>query len=449
LADVQLAGLHLNEIAMSRGLEASPEGRERSPRARTTIGLADQIVFTLGNFLLIAVVAHFSSAQDFGAFSIAYTSYVFASELTQSGCMEALVIRYSISETIGSIKSAANAALGATLLWALSIGLSMVMAGLVMGSSAGIVVVLTGFLLPGLILQGGLRRYCLAVARPGIALINDTVWVSAQVIVLFVCVYSGRREIELLLVAWAGTGNLAAVLGLIQTQTAPKILQGVAWCKKTRLIGVSYAIEYLVLAGAAQALIYMVAMTSGLQATAGLRAGLTLFGPLNVGVIAARVVALPELVRLRVRKYGVYRTGVLWLSMCCGGLAVLSGIAAVVMPHEFGELAFGASWSLALPLVLPLTIHRTLLGLSIGPVTGMRASGSAVVSTRARASGAAVELVAGSLGALWHGAPGAAYGLAAGSATGLLLVRKAYLTSERQVENEVAPQRSPTAAEAR
>src|SRR5215210_5293175 len=51
---------------------------------------------------------------------------------------------------------------------------------------------------------------------------------------------------------------------------------------RTATVGLGYAVEYLALAGSAQAVIYVVAATSGLMATAGFRAALTIFGPLNV-----------------------------------------------------------------------------------------------------------------------------------------------------------------------
>jgi hypothetical protein len=417
---------------------------------RTAIGVLDQGVFTLGNFLLILVVAHSSSARDFGAFSIAYTSYVLAAELTQAAFIEALVVRSGNSEPTVQVRAAGNAALGAAVVAALVIGLIMVMAGLAIGGPSGPVLSLTGVVLPGLIVQGGLRRYCLSTARPGTALVNDAVWLSTQTIALILCLSTGRRDVELLLLCWAGTGNLAALIGLLQTGAVPRPRQGPAWWKETRRTSMSYTLEYLVLAGTAQALVYMVAVTSGLQATAGLRAGLTVFGPLNVAVITARAVVLPEFVRLRTEKHHTYRRAVLSLSLCCGALALMSGVAAGALPAAVGILAFGASWSLALPLLVPLTIHRTLLGLAIGPATGMRAAGSAVESTRARATGAVAELAIGTLGALGHGAVGAAYGLAAGSATGLLLTWSEYRRSERRVADAGAALRNPsTRAEVR
>jgi O-antigen/teichoic acid export membrane protein len=400
-------------------------------RTRTILGLTDQGIYTLSNLLLIMAAAHFGSPSNFGAFGIAYSSYIFASGLVEALCTEALLLRASKSEEL--LRRAGCAALGAALALALVLGPVMIVIGFLSTDPLSTALLLTGLLLPGLITQDSLRRYFFATARPTAALMNDTLWLGIQVIALLTFMRAGHDDVEYIILAWAGAGNLAAVVGLLQAYVVPRITDARVWWRENRVVARSYVLEFLTLAGAAQALVYVVAATSGLEAAAAFRVGLTIFGPLNIAVTAARVVGLPELVRLRAFEYDKYRVAILVVSLACGGLAVASGVAALALPHRIGVLAFGASWALALPLVLPLSVQRMSLGLSIGPILGMRCSGAASVSMRIRTASAVVELAIGTAAALQYGVVGAAYGIGLANVLGLLAMGRQYVASERTV----------------
>lgn len=398
-------------------------------RRRTILGLADQGIYTLSNLLLIVVAAHFGSPSNFGAFGIAYSSFIFASGLVEAVCTEALLIRASRSEEL--LRPAGSAALGAALALALVLGLVMIVIGFLSTNPLSTALLITGLLLPGLITQDSLRRYFSATARPAAALMNDTLWLGIQMIALLAFMRTDHRDVRYLILAWAGAGNLAALVGLLQAHVVARITNARVWWRENRMIARNYVLEFLTLAGAAQALVYVVAATSGLEATAGFRVGLTIFGPLNIAVTAARVVGLPELIRLRVWRYDTYRAAILVVSFICGGLAAVSGITALALPQKFGALAFGASWALAVPLILPLSVQRISLGLSIGPILGMRCSGVASMSMRIRVTSAVVELAIGTAASLQFGVAGAAYGIALANILGLLLIWRQYVASER------------------
>ena len=67
--------------------------------ARVGWGFGDQAVSSLGNFVLGFLVARNVDSATFGAFSIAYTTYVVVVGILRGAVAQPLMIRYSATDT--------------------------------------------------------------------------------------------------------------------------------------------------------------------------------------------------------------------------------------------------------------------------------------------------------------------------------------------------------------
>ncbi len=101
-------------------------------------GLGDQLLSSVTNFLLVALVARAVSPADFGAFSLAYATFTLSLGAVRALAGEPLVVRYSsVSELRWreGVKLASGMAFAAGAL----VGLGSLIAGGVVGGSLGVI----------------------------------------------------------------------------------------------------------------------------------------------------------------------------------------------------------------------------------------------------------------------------------------------------------------------
>jgi hypothetical protein len=103
----------------------------------------------------------------------------------------------------------------------------------------------------------------------------------------------------------------------------------------------------------------------------------------------------------------------LLLSSVQAGVALIWGMALLLLPEALGVRLLGLSWQPASKLLLPVTITVAGNGFWVAALTGLRALGAAPRSLRAQGYSSAIYLVGALGGAAVAGAAGAAWGSAA------------------------------------
>jgi O-antigen/teichoic acid export membrane protein len=376
-------------------------------------GVADQALSSLTNFVVGIYIARSLGTKDFGAFSLAFATYLIVLNASRGLATDPLVVRYSGAEVTSWRRAVAKSAGVATTV-GLVAGACCVVVGLLLAGSTGAAFFALGITLPGLLLQDSWRFAFFSAGKGGQAFGNDLVWALSLLPLLVAVAATERPRLLWFVMAWGGSATLAAVVGGIQTRLVPRLSEVAGWLVQHRDLGPRYLGENLSLSGASQLRLYGLGLIAGVAAIGSLRAAELLLGPLNVLTMGIGLMAVPEAIRMLRRS--VRRLGPLCLLLGSfqAGVAVAWGMALLVLlPEGLGVRLLGLSWQPASELLLPVTITVAGSGFWASALIGLRALGAASRSLRAQGFGSAVYLVGALGGAAVAGAAGAAWGSAA------------------------------------
>jgi O-antigen/teichoic acid export membrane protein len=384
-------------------------------------GLLDQGLSSLTNFALGVIIARNVSPRDFGAFAIAFGVYTAGLGLTRAISSEPLMVRYSVADE-ERWRMGARTATG-TALW---IGIVLGLACLSLGAVVHDAVMSTGLkalgvMLPGLLVQDTWRFAFFARRRGSAAFVNDLAWAIGLVGSLGWVLWTGRDSVGWLVLAWGGSGSMAAAFGCVQAGLMPAPTRVLAWFREQRDLVPRFVGEFGITTLAAQLSIFAIAAVAGLAAVGAIRAGQLLFGPLNVIYMGAAIAGLPEAVRLLRSSTTALRRACLTFSI---GLATSSlgvGVVASLLPSRIGVALLGESWPAARTVIFPISIWMAAFGASLGAGIGLRALAAARLSLRARMIMAPISIALSVAGAAVGGARGAAWGAAAAVAFGAIV----------------------------
>jgi O-antigen/teichoic acid export membrane protein len=338
------------------------------------LGLLDQLLSSSQNVVVALLTARMVSAEEFGGFSIATIVYMLVVGLSQAGLGEiALLTSHTLPERQQDRR------LGAYLV-----------AGILLGTLAGVLVALVSLLLPGqvkgplLVLALSLplmvghdcaRFAFIARDRPRDALRADCAWVLVWIAALITIRPTGAVSA---LAVWgltcaAGVAYSLWILRRILPSSSDvrDVLTGHRHLR-SRLVG-----EYLSVSAGAQITILGFSAVAGLTMGGGVRGAQILLGPLNTLYNALRMLYTPD----AARNYAATgRIGLRLPIRLGGGMAALTAVAGAVLlflPVGVGEELLGKSWTITQD-VLPFIIVQRVLGLSVvGPLATLRAGGRA------------------------------------------------------------------------
>lgn len=402
----------------------------------------DQALSSISNLGVTFVVARMSTAEEFGAFALAYTTYVLAVGLSSAIASDPLVIRYARHSgddpDRADVRSSAGTAIAAGALASVGALVAALVAGpSTLGSFLALAVVF-----PGLLLQDHWRYVFFAQGRPRSAAANDLVWVAGQALaLLLVFRHDDTPSVFSLVLAWGVGASAGAVFGTFQAGARPATPVSTSWLRKHRDLIPQFVLDFLLMAGGIHITFYGVAVVAGLADAGGLRAGQALFGPIGLLLAASRTFALPEAVRRRrASAVDLWRFG-RQFGMALASLALLLAIPICLLPDSFGEALLGDAWAHARPLLLPLSILTAARGATVSPLVGLRALEAANRILLARIAFSPLLLLAGITGALVAGAVGAAWGLAAVQTLGIWIWWRHYAIAFRRTRDAavVAP----------
>lgn len=403
---------------------------------RVSWGFADQALSSLSNFALGVLVARTVSQDDFGAFSVAFTTYTVALITSRALASEPFMIRHSTGS-----REAWGAATAGSSGMAIIVGLLgaaiVALVGLLQGGPLGQALMALAVVLPGLLVQDMWRFAFIAHGQARDAFALDLAWLLLLVPALLGLDALGSDSIGWPILVWGGTGGITAIAAHVAVRSRPTLRAARAWWVAQRDIGPRYVVEALVSLGAIQASTYALVLLSGLAAAGALRGGQLLIGPMQVLLIGVSITAVPEGVRW-MQRHGVasLRRPAVAISAVVASTTFAWAAMVSLLPDSIGVLLLGDTWASAKSLILPLGVAYGIGALGIGAGVGMRVLADARRSVRARAVDATAQAVGGIIGASRAGALGTAYGLALGAIVGAVANWLGFLAAIRQAERD-------------
>jgi O-antigen/teichoic acid export membrane protein len=406
-------------------------------------GLADQLLSSATNFLLAVLIARTVGARDLGAFSVAYATFTFSLGAVRAIAAELLVVRHS-AVSAEEWREGVKRSAGTSLMAGIVVGAGSLIAGASAGEPFRTVLIIVGLSLPFLLVQDVWRFAFFARGRGSAAFLNDAVWTVAMFTAFALLRYYDVSSVASLTLGWAGSGCLAAVVGVFQLKLLPsRPMAAVKWLRHHREIAQRFLAEFVVSTGVSTLTLFVIGGIAGLDALGRLRAGEIALGPLSVLFTGAGMVATAEGVRLLRESPRRLVHACRWLSLALTVCVVVWGGVILFVPRNIGELVLRANWDAAHGLLTPLLIALIGYALSFGAWTGLRSLAAARRSLRARCIDGSLTFSLGVAGAYLGGATGVAWGYAV---TGCLRSLNAWWHFSRALddhESRPGPDRPP------
>jgi O-antigen/teichoic acid export membrane protein len=378
---------------------------------RIGLSVVDQGVTSAGNLAVTVIAARSLSVDDFGAFTIAYTVSVLALGATRSLTSEPMMIRFS-NEDQPTARRAGSHSAGVAMLIGIAIGIGLAGVALFFSGSVRTALLIVAVGLPGLLLQDAWRFVCFSLGRPGVALINDSVWFAILLALTGVIRLATTPTIATIAATWVGTSAICAVIGAIQLRLLPAISHAWAWLRDHFDLASRFFLDYATAGGASYVTILVLGVVAGLPAAAAVRGVLTFFGPINVVFAGCSVALIPEGVRLAHRDRPRLGRFVRTLAMSLTGAAALWLVVGLVLPSRFGVAILGQTWDDARAVLPAMGLGLVAGGVTGAAFVGLRSLGDARRNLRSRMTSLPVLLVLPVGGALIADATGYAVGFA-------------------------------------
>lgn len=371
-------------------------------RSRAAWGVADQAVSSLTQLGVAVLAARSLSPDDFGGFAAAVAVYLLALAVGRALCGEVLTVRHAGT----AARAAAPASMGAAVVVGAVLGLACVAAGVSIGGPFGESAVVIGAALPLLLLQDAVRYVWAAKGEPIGAFVVDVLWVVLLAIGTAVAGSTSDLTPTTVALAFAASGALSAVAGVLWLRQAPRVSSARRWLRDGSDLGGRFTIELLVSQGAGQLLVAGVGLVAGAADAGAMRGVQVLFGPLTVLLVGVRFAAVPEGARLAARSGDPGAAVTRRSAQLSAAFVASAGLALVVLallPDRVGEAVLGDTWAAAELLVVPWGIFMGWQALLEGASIGLRSLAAAVRSLRAALTGTLVTLAAGVGGAAVDG----------------------------------------------
>ncbi len=384
-------------------------------------GVADQAVSSLTNFAVSIYVVRTLGAVQFGAFSLAYVTYVFALTASRGLATDPLLVRFSATDLATWRRAVANCTGTATAVGLATGACVLVAAAVLHGAARGAFLAL-GLTLPGLLLQDSWRYSFFALGRGVRAFLNDMVWVLTLLPALVLVRVTGHDNVFWFILAWGVTAAVAAAVGPFQARVIPRLTGTWTWLSRNRDLGPRYFAEGATWSTVSQLRTYGIGLILGLAALGYVQASSKLMGPLTILWLGMSLVAIPEAARvlrsapLRLPLFCLLLSGALTAAALAWGIVLL-----VALPKGLGAAVLGPIWQHTYPLVLPQTLFIMGQVAGVGSFAGLHALGAARRSLRSMIIASVTFLTCSLVGAVVGGTVGTMRGAAVAAWIGVLV----------------------------
>jgi O-antigen/teichoic acid export membrane protein len=384
---------------------------------RTGWGVADQALSSLTNFAAGILVARALGARDFGAFGIAFATYVIALGATGSLGPDPLIVRYS-GVARAEWRRAARDSTGSVVAVGTALAAGCAAFGMAAHGPLRSALLALAPCLPGLMLQDAWRGTFFAAGRGRSAFANDLAWALLLVPALVAVSATGRTSVFWLTLAWGASGAAAGVVGMAQARVAPSPGRAVEWLRRHRDLAPRFLAESMALTGSTQLTFYLVGALVGLATVGAIRGAQVLLGPAYVFAIGVRLAILPEAVAMARGRVASLLRSCVALSAALGAGIALWGAAWSALPARLGADLLGPTWGPARRVLVPVTLVYASGAVILGATTGLRALAAARRSLRARLVVSVAQVGGAVAGAVAGGMVAAAWGLGLAGALG-------------------------------
>lgn len=400
--------------------EPGGPSKAKSLAVRAGWGIADQALSSITNFALGIYAARSLTQRDFGAFSVAFATYLIVLGVNRAVSSEPLVVKYSGSPTrewMEGVRVGSGASLAVGLLG----GAACVIAAGIMDGVVGRALAPMGVALPPLLLQDYWRWSFFSQGQPQRAFINDLAWASCMFPGIILLARLDNIDVRALIAVWSGSAGIAALVGIKQTRCRPNLRTARIWWTRHRDLAGRYVWEFGATMGAPQLALYGIGGVLGLSAAGAFRAAQIILGPVNLLFMGGGMVATAEAVNVQAKPEADLRHFCLRISALLASGGAVWGAIVMSIPDSAGEFVLKGTWADARPLILPLTVGMIASGLAMGAGAGLRALADARASLRARLVVAPLITFGTVGGAYWGGILSAAWALALALVIGSLV----------------------------
>lgn len=368
--------------------------------------LAAQILSSLGNLVLAALVGRASNVTEFGAFALALAAY----PVFQRFVRVILLIPRQIQAQRTDGEGRASETIGASFYAGLFVACGLALIASLLSSALGPWLLVFAATFPGLACYDAVRNEFIAKRRLHPVFGLDLGWLAGQAALSGVVAFYGWSPLFYVLV-W---GAVPTVLGASTAFRFGRWWSHVQVHKSvTRLSGADGAVDLASSLTLNQMFPYFLAATFSLGALAGFRGAQILVGPVNI-----LVTSLTPLLQIYAAQ-NAHSPRRLRRSMWAASLilgAVSAGALGFGMVSErIGEALLGASWAHTV-ILLPAVVAHLVLRIPVMMVQVVLRSverGRALLALRV--TSVLAQVMGGLAGAVVDGVSGAVWGLAIGA----------------------------------
>lgn len=374
-----------------------------APRSRWWV-LADQAASNATNVIGLALIGRWLAPADFGVVALVFSVLPVAVLTARGTWGESLLI---LSPVRGQRDDARSpVALGGSLVTGLVFAVLAMGVALILPEHGAVVAVVALFV-PLLLLHDTARYVRFAEGRPMTAFVSDAAWFVVSVPALLLAQRTGGGPARLV-AGWFVGLVPAAMIALVGVRLS---LRGVtAWLRDDRRTWAPLLGDLGGSAGFRALALVVVITMSGFEDGGGFRAAQVLMGPITVLTLAAAPLFLYSAPS---RTLDQTTRTVAVAAASLGGAAMTWLIVVLVLPSAIGEVALGAAWSAAEPLIGPVGLYHVAAAAALAPVLGLRALRRTGVAFVIRIGSGAALVAAAALGAAVGGARVAGYSMAA------------------------------------
>ncbi len=391
------------------------DGKAPRPAALALASLADQVLSSVTNFILLLLVARTFDIRQVGAFSIAYTVYFLAIVISRGLAIEPLLVRCSPNNAAVWRQSSASA-VGLACTLGFIVGTVLVVAGILIGGPLSYALVPLGLTLPGLLTQDAWRYIFFAERRPLSACINDSAWLIVQTVGYAAIFSFFSPSLTAMILIWGSSATASAIAGSFQARVLPRLDLAAVWFGKHRDISLGFAGDYIAQRGSQQIALAVVGAVSGLAAVGAIGAARSLFAALTTVQTGFNVIAIPEGARLRrespssLRRYAAFFSGAMCLMM------ILAGLGMLLLPDHVGHFLLKSNWDTARALIIPMAFFSAAVASSGGYWILLRILEAAREMFYLRSAFGIITVIGALLGTLAGGPEGAVWAMSIASA---------------------------------
>ena len=374
-------------------------------------GGIDQALSSGTNFALMIVTVRSVDVREFGTFSLVYLLYVLMLPIARSTGTMPFTVRHARATGEALALPAARSLHYAFALGLVVTGACLVLAALTDGAQAASFAVL-GVCFPLLLVQDAVRGVLFVRSEFLRATVNDAVWAVVMVAVLApVLLLGSDPSVTVFVAAWAGSGAVAGVFGLVQLRTRLRLVRPTRWLRENDDLARPLFLNAVFTILPAQLTYLLMPLVSSVTELGEVRAAYVLFGVLNVVYTTVAMVSLPYASRIEPSRS---RTLAIWLSGSMAAAAVAWGVLVMSLPADVGRAIIGAAWDDTEAVRLVLAISLVAEGATVGSQTVLASLRMPDRMARVRYVTAPLTLVLGLTLAAWKGSLGVAAGFAIG-----------------------------------